>query len=234
MGLFDFFTREGKMKRHVRRMSNRDTPPEDREVSAHWLSEEGSPQALYGLLTRFDLQISQGLKDKSEKELVFQLLLQHGGAVSEPLEQWFAKCKQYAWPLKLLERIEGEQAAVDKVLQLLEGEVGKASFDPSKKIDLLKWLIEHDDARITPLATRFLTDFDEGVRYVAVEAVLSQDGEDRDLLWGVLTRPEEDSGRLMHRVCEVFAAKGWSVEADALQGRLPEAFAVQQGRLVRA
>ena len=46
MGLFDFFTggKEGQLKRHARRLKNLNAQAEDRQVSAHWLAEEGSEE----------------------------------------------------------------------------------------------------------------------------------------------------------------------------------------------
>ena len=38
MGLFDFFlSDEKKIAKHQRRLTNRDSQPEDREASARWL-----------------------------------------------------------------------------------------------------------------------------------------------------------------------------------------------------
>ena len=68
MGLFDFMlSPEKKIAKHVRRLTNRDAQPEDREGSAAWLAQHGTPQAILGLLSRFDMQLEHHLKDRSEQ-----------------------------------------------------------------------------------------------------------------------------------------------------------------------
>ena len=43
MGLFDrFFGDDAKIARHIRRLTNRDSQPEDRDSSAKWLAERGT------------------------------------------------------------------------------------------------------------------------------------------------------------------------------------------------
>ena len=126
MGLFDRFTKEGKFMRHVRRMSDRDAQPEDREASARVLAEDGSPKAVMGLLSRFDIKVTQMMKDKQEKEFAYNLLLNVGKEkVERPIRAHFRKCKDYAWPLKLMVALEGQTAAVEQVYELLEGPVGQ-------------------------------------------------------------------------------------------------------------
>ncbi len=45
MGLFDFFlSDEKKLAKHIRCLTHVDSQPEDREASAHWLAELGTPE----------------------------------------------------------------------------------------------------------------------------------------------------------------------------------------------
>ena len=62
MGLFDFLTREGRFKRHVRRMSDRDAPPEDREASAQLLFEDGRRFLQHGLTRAIELGMLHALQ----------------------------------------------------------------------------------------------------------------------------------------------------------------------------
>jgi hypothetical protein len=235
MGLLDYFTKEGKLKRHVRRMSNRDTPPEDREVSAQWLAEERSPKAIYGLITRFDMTMSQQLKDRNEKQYVFDMLVHIGQPTVEPLQQWLRNCKHYAWPLRLLETLEGEEAVIQVVYERLAEEAGKSSFAPEKKKELLVWLTSRRHADALTNAAVFLHDFDEEVRYAAAEVVIGQqDDGAAPLLAAMLASKEEDSNRIKHRLCEVFRARRWPVGDVDLDGKLPPGFVVQDGFIVTA
>jgi hypothetical protein len=232
MGLFDYFTQEGKLKRHARRMSDRDAMPEDREASAHWLAEEGSRAAIAGLLRRFDMSLTQQMKDRTEKELVYRLLLQLGDDVVEPTHTWLKRCKQYAWPLKLLVELEGEAPVVKTVYDVLDGPVGKAAFEPERRRELLVWLGERRDPGVFEHVPRFLSDFDEDVRYAAAEVLIAQeDDAAREPLLAVLADPDEESIRLKHRIAGVFEKRAWRVGEASLEGVLPPDYAVQDGRI---
>ena len=239
MGTFDFitdyFTAEGKFKRHVRRMKDRDTPPEDREVSFHFLADKGTPKAIMGLLSRFEMTLTQQLKDRNEKEYVFQLLVNLGDDVIEPLDYHLRKNKQFAYPLRLLEELTDAERAVAMVYDLLSQEAGKASFEPRKKKDLLVWLAERKHDGAIPAAVPFLEDFDEEVRYAAAEVIIAQHTDaGAEPLLGVLTRADEDSIRLKHRVCEVFRNRGWTTQGADLEGLLPTGFTTTNDRIVPA
>jgi HEAT repeat protein len=232
MGLFDYFTQEGKLKRHAARVTNRDAQPEDREASVRWLSDDGSPKALVALLGRFDMNLTQGLKDKSERDWVYQLLLGKGAALREPLDHHLKACKQFHLPLRLLEEIAGADAATAKALELLDAERSRSAFYPEKKKNLLVWLAERTHPTAIAQVTEFLSDFDEEVRYAAIEVMAKQGSDDaRAPLLEALLRPGEDSGRVRHRICELFKARGWSVAGVDLGRALAPGFSVVDDRI---
>ena len=208
MGLFDWFSKEGKFKRHLRRASDRDAQPEDREASTMALVEEGSPEAIYAVLKRFDTKLSQQMKDKAEKEWVHDLLLTATDKLDRPLDEWMERCNTFAWPLKLHVARHGEEATCERIFALLDGPVGKAAFEPGKRRELLIWLTEHPHPGAVEAVLPFLDDFQDDVRYAAAE-VLFANGQDlpeeaRDALFGRLTNPDEESRRLQLRIGEVF------------------------------
>ncbi len=234
MGLFDFFLSEEKqIARHVRRLTNRDSTPEDREGSARWLSDKGTPEALVGMLQRFDLNLEHQLKDSAEKEAVYSLLLGHGKKVLEPAKAWLPRCKQFALPIKLIGEIEGAAAQLDVALHLLEAEHLKDNFKPEKKKALLVWLADVRNPRCIEGALPFLSDFDEGVRYAATEVLLAQGESAREALQAVFSDRPEQSNRLKVRVAEVFAQKGWRLE-DSFSTGLPSSFRLKDGRVLSA
>ncbi len=237
MGLFDMFTKEGRLRKHARVMADRNTLPEDREVSERWLLDEGSGQALYALLKRFDVRISQQIVDTQEKERLYDRLFALGEDLDGPLLQFVRAASNRTWPLKLLEARQGTDAAVGLVVELLAAEQGTASFEPERKRHLLVWLADHVHPTVVETATPFLSDFDEEVRYAAAEAMLAQEDEAaRPALAAVLADDKEESMRLKHRIATVFSRKGWRVEdPDAVSGSLPTGFRVlDDGRLVAA
>jgi len=238
MGLFDFLlSEEKKIKKHHRRLNNRDAQPEDRELSARWLADNGSPQALLALLSRFDMQnVEHQLKDAGEKELVYALIAEHGDRAIEPLVSWLRVCKQVAQPLRLLEDLTTPDQAVEVVFGLLEQERKRDDFKPGKKKKLLIWLADQRHDGAIEAAMPFLADFDEGVRYAAAEVIIGQEDEaGREPLLEVLSNPEEESNRLKVRIAEVFANRRWSIaEVPEVADRLPNGYAVRDVRIVSA
>jgi hypothetical protein len=235
MGLFDYFTKEGKFKRHVHRMRDRDAPPEDRDASAQWLVDDGSPRAIVGLLGRFEMNLSQQMKDRAEKEWVFQMLVNMGQKVIEPTEHHLRRNKQFSYPLRLLEEVAGLDVAANMAFELLLAQAARNTFEPELKRALLLWMAEKRHAGIVAHAAPFLTDFDDEVRYAAAEAIVAQESDEaREPLLGALLNRSEDSIRLKHRVCEVFKARQWSVANAELAGLLPPAFTIQNERIVSA
>jgi hypothetical protein len=234
MGLFDWFTKEGRLKNHVARMSNLDTHADDRDASLKWLVREGSAQALLGLLSRFDLNLSQRVKDQSEKDQVFEALREIGEPVVKPLRAWIRQCKQPLIPLRLLIELQGENSAIELVFEVLENERVKNQFQPEKKLQLLVWLSERRHAGMVAAAAPHLTDFDENVRYAAVEALAFQEDDAVAApLLAVITNPKEDSNRLRFRIADLFATRSWPVSDPAVASALPEGYAVADGRVVR-
>lgn len=233
MGLFDFFLSEDKrIARQQRTLTDRDAQAEDRDKAARWLADNGSPKALVALLTRFDLQLENGLKDKAEKELVYGLVVGSGDGAERPLDRHLERCRHVALALKMYVELKGEPAAIERVFQVLEHERKKDDFKPQKKVDLLVWLAERRHAGAVAAASPFLEDFDEGVRYAAAEVIIAQqDDAGRAQLEKVLRNAAEESNRLRVRVADVFAQRRWSVDPSA-QVHLPGGFSVRDGRVI--
>ena len=234
MGLFDFFTggAEGQLKRHSKRATNLNAQAEDREASLHWLAQEGSDQAILGLLGRFSIKYEHQMKDLNEKQLVFELLEEMGSKVCGPIKIWSKTAIQFARPLQLVDRFEGEESTVSLLLEMLETE--NDPFKPEKKRQILIKLAEYTDARIVPGIDECLRDFDEGIRYAAVEALLSQPDESvRESLAICIADDKEESNRLRVRIAEAFHQRGWVLgeHASAVEARPPHGWTVTGGRL---
>lgn len=213
MAFFDFLLGgpAGQIKRHARRLANRDSQPEDREASAHWLSENGSEEALLGLFGRFSLQIEHGLKDRKEKDLVSDLLVAHGAPAAAVAKRWARQNLHCLYAVRVVDRIEGGEAAAALLLELLRAEQLENEFKPEKKRTLLIALAERRHPEIAQEAGRFLKDFDEGVRNAAVEAIAAQsDPVCEELLREALANPSEESTRIRGRLAEIFQQRKWT------------------------
>jgi hypothetical protein len=235
LGIFDvFLSEESRIQKSQRTLTNRDVQPEDRDKAARWLADRSSPKAIVAMLTRFDMNLENQLKDKGEKDLVYGLISAHGEAVMRPLERHLEKCKQIALPLRMYLELKGEEAAVLKVYELLEFERKKDDFKAQKKMDMLVWLADRKHPGAIAAVTPFLGDFDEGVRYSASEVILAQqDDAGRVPLEKVLSNKEEDSNRLKVRLAGVFASRRWVLDDPAaVSALLPGGFQVVDGRVV--
>ena len=237
MGFLDiiFGSPAKQLERQCKRVQNINAQPEDREAAALFLAEDGSEQAIYGLLGRFDVRIENAMKDRNEKAFVFDLLEALGQPALDPAVIFSKRCKNIANPLRLIEALGGTGPLLDTVLGMLDEEAEKEDYKPDRKRHLLVLLADQRDERIADSAARFLEDFDEGVRYSAAQAVIAQESERAmDRLLAALANPTEESNRLRVRIAEVVAARRWALDphVEALQGNLPNGFQVKGRYLV--
>lgn len=227
---------DAAIKKHTRRIADRNAQAEDREGSARWLADKGTEEALRGLFHRFNLQLEHSMKDQREKDYVLDLLAQHGATAAKVAREFAMTTPSFQYAVRIVERIEGAPAATEVLLELLAAERLDNEWKPEKKKTLLISLAERKDPRIVQAAARFLEDFDEGVRNAAVEAIAAQSGDDgREPLLAALTRKDEESTRIRGRLAEIFATRKWAVGDDAwLPTHLPDGYRLVEGRLVSA
>lgn len=233
MGVFDLFL--GGLKKHARRVANRDAQAEDREASARWLADSGTEEALVALCGRFNLQLEHSLKDQKEKDLVLDLLAEKGADGTAAVRVFARSSLNFIYALRLVERVEGSEAGTALLLDLVASERVEDEFKPEKKRRLLISLAERRDPRIVEAASRFLVDFDEGVRHAAVEALASQEGDAARLpLFRALTNPREESTRIRGRIGEVFVQRRWGLPepSEWLSRNPPPGCRVEGERLV--
>lgn len=229
-----FLSEEKKIQKNRRRLTSKDSQPEERETAARWLADNGTPRALMALLSRFDMRLDQSLHDKSEKEFTYALLASLGDAVVKPARSWLKQAKSVSIPLRLLEELTDERTALDTVYKLLAAEFARDDFKPVKKHALLVWLAERADGGAFDAAAPFMADFDENVRCTAAEVMIFQnDDRAAAILETAITKEDEDSNRLRHRFAEIFAGRRWPVsDTEAVSKVLPDGFAIREGRVV--
>ena len=175
MGFFDFLfggSKDSQLKRHAKRVTNLNTQVDDREASAQWLADEGSPQAIFSLLKRFGLNYEHRMKDTQEKERFFLLLESLGEKAIEPSKEWMRKNVQFAYPLRIITKFEGQENTILFLLELLELE--NDDFSPQKKLQLLSHLQRHKHEKIGPAVIPYLQDFNEDVRFATIEVMAFQ------------------------------------------------------------
>ncbi len=235
MGFLDFFkgnSEERQLKRHSKRVKNLNVQAEDRQLSAQWLADNGTDEAIVALLGRFSINYEHRMKDTQEKEMVYDLLLGLGDRVGGPIRGWVRANQSFALPLQAIDVLEGGTAAVDVLLDMLGREVDP--FKPEKKRQILIKLAEYRDERIVERVPACLEDFDEGIRYAAAETLLAQDDDSiREDLARALARRDEESNRLRVRISDAFNKRGWGLgeHAEAVRERPPVGWIVDGDRL---
>lgn len=234
MGIFDFLfggNKETQLRRHAKKVSNLNAQADERESSAQWLAEEGSPTAIAALLKRFSINYEQRMKDIKEKEYIYKLLERQGADVIEPAKEWMRRNPNFAYPIQLITKFQGEEAMVTFLLELLSLE--NDDFSPQKKLQLLSHLQNHKHDSICPAVLPYLKDFNEDVRFATIEAIAVQ--KDDQALAPLLEQMEQEaSNRLRHRIASIFSTENWSVTPfeDRIKEKIPVGFTLQGDRLI--
>jgi hypothetical protein len=232
MGVFDLFSKDGRALRaresNIKRAVNKYAQSPDRMKALQSLRDEGSPEALYGLLRRFGMMYDKTIEDEQEKEWVFDMLLEKGPAIIEPIKKYLLSAESISWPLRLLDRVAGKEQELEVLKLVLERHEPGYERDPTKKIQMLNHLASVKDDRVPPLVVPYLGDMDEGVRYAAVEALVRHKNEEiaREPLLQHFVSEGEDSLRVRIQIAEGFAELAWLVKGHRgeVEKRLPEQF----------
>jgi len=221
MGIFDLLSKEGRAKsnleRSIKRANDKFIQSPDRFAALERLREIGSAEALYGLVRRFGFVYDKTIEDEQEKEWVLDTLASLGDAAFTPVKKYILEGETISYPLRVLERIGSPEKALPVIDELAAREEPGYTRHPQKKIQFLTWLGEWKGAPPADVAKRivpYLADFDETVRFTAVDSLAHQKDEAaaRGPLLDALIRPEEESRRILVRIAEVLADAGWRVD----------------------
>ena len=215
MGFLDLFGGgKGRLGKHIARARNKDAQSADRFSSLEVLRDDGSPEAVEGLLSRFTMRYDKSIEDEQEKQFVFDELVKMGGKILPPLQKHLRNAESISWGLKVLDEVATADEAWPILADLCERNDNTYTRDPSKKIQLLHYLGEASDPRAVKALVPYLTDMDEGVRFVTVEALIHHKDVEtaREPLLTLLTNEKEDSRRIKKRILDGFADLGWDVK----------------------
>jgi hypothetical protein len=237
--VFGLFSKEKALQRTIEKATNKLAQQPDRWAALEKLKEDGSEPALVGMCKRFSITSLKGVEDEQEKLWVVDTLVALGSGALAPLVRYMKSADQLAFPLKVLERIASHDQGLEVVDGLLATEPPGYVRMPERRIDLLRWFGEWkpatDDELISRL-TPYVTDFDENVRFAAIDGMASRDpAKIAAPLIAALIRPEEESGRIKRAICEVLqrtqAPLGdhAAAVAAALTGPLADVFKVDGG-----
>ena len=232
MSLFDLFRKDGRAQRarasNIKRAVNKYAQSPDRMKALQSLRDDGSPDALYGLLRRFGMMYDKTIEDEQEKDWVFEVLLEKGPVIIGPIKKYLLSAESISWPLRLLDSVAGKDEELEVLKAVLERHEPGYERDPTKKIQVLNHLASVKDDRVPPLVLPYLADMDEGVRYAAVEALVRHKNEEiaREPLLLHFVSEGEDSLRIRIQIAEGFADLAWLVKGHRgeVEKKLPEQF----------
>jgi hypothetical protein len=232
MSLFDLFRKDGRAQRarqsNIKRAVNKYAQSPDRMKALQSLRDDGSPDALYGMLRRFGMMYDKTIEDEQEKDWVFEVLLEKGPVIIEPIKKYLLSADSISWPLRLLDRVAGKEQELEVLKAVLERHEPGYERDPTKKIQVLNHLASVKDDRVPPLLVPYLADMDEGVRYAAVEALVRHKNEEiaREPLLLHFVSDSEDSLRIRIQIAEGFTDLAWLVKGHRgeVEKKLPEQF----------
>jgi hypothetical protein len=221
MGLFDLFSSSAGLKRTIAKANNKDVQSVDRWKALEALRDDGSDEALVGLLRRFSFVYDKTIEDEQEKQWVHDALVElataDGGAqlptLLTALEKNLAAADTIAWSLKVLSHIgtpEQRWAILEKTIERNDNQYTR---DPSKKIQLIGFIGEElKEPRAAQALIQYLEDMDETVRFATVESLLDQKQEEvaREPLLKLLTSKGEESRRIKIRILDGLAEAGWN------------------------
>ena len=209
--VFGLFSKEGAMKRAQKKALNRLSQSADRWAALEKLLEYGTEDALLTMCRRFSFTSLKLSEDEQEKAWVVQALTGKGALALPALRSYMKNASAVAYPLRVLESIPDKGHILEVIDELLADEEPGYTRDTSKRISYIVWLSEWDTASDTEVTARvvpYVADFDEEVRFAAVEALSMRATEDAGpALVTALLRQEEQSDRLKVRIAEVLADK---------------------------
>lgn len=244
MGLADFFTKEGRQARNLQKMiqraSDKHAQSPDRFRALELLRDDGSQEAIIGLLRRFSFVYDKTIEDEQEKEWIYHELAAMGTKVLPALRKYMKESDTLGWALRVLEQIAKGDDLRETLRVLCEQNDNSYVRDPGKKTQLVHFMGEHRDPAIAALLLQYLEDIDEGVRFKAVEALLHQGQPEvvAEPLTKLLLSKTEESRRIKIRIVEGMADAGLSVSDRSSVERVIDDLGIdaqidKQGRLSR-
>ena len=238
MGLFDFFSKEGRKDRLLnkakKKILNMYVQSQDRLFYMGQLSALGTPEAIDALLLRFTQNAPNSTSDLEEKEACYAMVVNLGVDAIGPCKK-YVKTRQEAinWPLKILAAILSDEDVRSLLIELLSELTTDYERNPEKKEQLILQAFEYREKDIAQAILPFIDDDNETIRFMAVDGLLNCGFNfTREAL--VERLAEEDSGRIIRELAVGFADLKWSVKGHKaeVEKNLPKGFALTRNQTV--
>jgi HEAT repeat protein len=240
--VFGLFSKDRALRRAMEKVTSKHAQSVDRFSAMEKLGKDGSEEALHALCTRFGFKYDKTIEDQQEKQWVVDTLVNKGADALPAVRRYMKTAPSLHYPLIVLGRIADKDTLFEIVDEILADEPPGYTRDPERRTDVLSWLGEWDEAPNKEVARRilpYLADFDENVRYKAVDSIgFKPSPEAAGPLVQALVREEEESRRLRQRIAEVLSENQWDLgerKADvaALLETQLSGYKMHHDRLVR-
>ena len=195
-----------------REATNKLAQQPDRWGALEKLKEDGSEEALFGLCKRFGVTSMKGVEDEQEKHWVVETLVASGAPALGPLVTLHEVGRPALVPAARARADRGSrQGARDRRRAVRERAArlrphARAPDRPDPVVQRVEG--RHRRRGRVRGSRRTSTDFDENVRFAAIEGMAGRDPEKiAPPLIAALLRPEEESGRIKRTIVEVLARR---------------------------
>lgn len=249
MGLMSMFGRGPLSEKKVTKIAslacNPYAQPDVRMREMHKLLEEGTPQALRGVLKRFAVNASGQIADEDEKKYLEDSIAAIGEPALEPLRSYIKTEKQLTFGLRAYKRIAGAEQAVRFFIEVLQYHGPDDHRAVEAKLQVV-WQLAEDLAHpeVLPALCPYLLDHGDDIRW-AVMDLLERAADDGQLtpvvremaaerLAEVVTT-DEAGPRILKRAAALLCDREWPLpgEAEALTTALDDEYFLDKKRFVR-
>ena len=206
--VFGLFSKERSLQKTIEKATNKLAQQADRWSALEKLREESTDDALFGLCKRFCDHAHEGCRGRAREALGRRCPGREGQRVARPAAAVHEDRGATVFPVaRARARRRSRSSTLKAVDEIFASEPPGYVRMPERRIDLIKWFSEWKgatDDEFIPRITPYLPDFDENVRFVAIDGLSTRDpARIAAPLIDALIRPEEESGRIRRTVLEV-------------------------------
>lgn len=188
---------------------------EDRAGALGYFCDKCDDPAVYvpALLARFTYSLENGILDSREKERAMEGILAAEKAAVPFVQEFLVNAPSIAWPMKILGKLLQPAEIVPVLLGCLHTDVSLDQEKVDRNYDVMCHLRDYElTSEQCDSIRSFLDDYDERVRFGAVEALLAQESfQETSHLEKFLADDSPENTRIRQAVSEAFLRKGWRI-----------------------
>ncbi len=243
MGLFDFFkakTPEQKIEKIVRRLLEEYSPQEARQQAMQELVENGSDEAIYGLVSRLGFNLRDSIKNEQEKSWVNGILIDRFQDRSiQPLKKWITQEENISGAIDCLSDLIAKDELKAFLIEVLKQYAPEDHRKISVRSQLIDALRDLDGLEIVFAVSPYLLDHDDDVRIKSIalvqEKLMGEEGDFSTItqaLVEVIFDPNM-SGRIIRAAAKCLSVLqiDLSPYQNELATQMPEGFTLENHKL---